>query len=952
MRWPNRIRFGGAAALTFALLSLSPVIALAAAGDVELVSVRLPNQSTANNSTWQAQISADGRFAVFASNADDLVHGDTNGYTDIFVETLSSGAIERVSVSSSGVQANNISYNPQISGDGRFVLFASTATNLTATDDVNNTDYFIRDRQSGTTERLTLNGQSLPVEDGPVLSGNGRYVAFTSYLELAGDNNDSKDVYVYDRQTSSVDLVSVSSSGQIANHGPLDGVPAITPDGRFVVFISWATNLVPGDTNGLPDVFIRDRQTGVTERVSVNSAEQQSNDAALGDAVISADGRFVGFSSLATNLVANDTNGAADVFVRDRQQGTTTRVNLGAGGAQASASSDSGVESISDDGRFVSFVSTASNLVPGDTNGAGDYFVRDRQAGVTQRLDVSANGAQADSGSDGGGMSADGSLAIFITGADNLVPRDRNESADAFVRDLATSTTVLVSRSVVPSNAADGGTDSAAPAVSGNGRLVAFSSQAGNIVAGDDNHQGDVFVRDLVTNTTEIIGGGPPPANSPSTRVESHLGGMSADGRFVVFQSWAADLVPNDTNGNNWDIFVHDRQTGQNEIVSRDPSGAQVTESLDGQDFYFDNTISADGRYVAWDTTASVVPEDSNTSSDIYLRDRQAGTTEWISRRIKGNIGNRFSRSNSPSLSSDGRYVAFYSEASNMVLNDTNRVADIFVRDRMTGVAERVSVATDGTQSTVASFGPSISADGRYVAFYSNGNDLVPSNDAPYQIFVRDRQTGVTELVVSSDRSGSNPRFSADGRFIAYTLTTTDLNTLLEHSDVYRYDRYTGVIEKVNDDSSGQLGTGSAFEPALNPTGRYAVFQATPYDTRDFMRINTYRRDSGIASVPPFALTPTNMNFGTRARGSASNRTVTVINTGAKALSLASVTLAAQNAGQFALTSHCGNTLAVGASCLIQVAFKPTAAGAKSAELRVTATGLPFRTVNLKGSGN
>ena len=286
-----------------------------------------------------------------------------------------------------------------------------------------------------------------------------------------------------------------------------------------------------------------------------------------------------------------------------------------------------------------------------------------------------------------------------------------------------------------------------------------------------------------------------------------------------------------------------------------------------------------------------------------------------------------------------------------MVLNDTNRVGDIFLRDRLTGVAERVSVATDGRQSTVESFGPTISGDGRYVAFYSGRNDLVPSNGAPYQIFVRDRQTGVTELVVSSERDGSRPSISANGRFIAYTLSTTDLNTLIKHSDVYEYDRYTGVIQKVNDDPSGQLGTGSAFQPALNPSGRYAAFDATPYDTRQGAPINAYRRDSGIPSVLPFALTPTNMNFGTRQRGSASNRTVTVINTGTKALSLTSIALAAQNPGQFAVTSHCGNTLAVGGSCLVQVAFKPTAAGAKTAELRVSATGLQSRAVNLKGNG-
>ncbi len=938
-----------ALSLLSALVVFGSATASAAAGDVELISIRLPGQTTANASSLEVKISADGRFAVFASNADDLVADDTNGYEDIFVETLSTGVIERVSVSSSGTQANNGSFNPQISADGRLVLFASTATNLAATDDEFRTDYFIRDRQSGTTQRLTLNGGSLPVDAfAPALSGNGRYVVFASDLILAGDNNGEPDLYVYDRQNSSVDRVSISSTGQVANQRLASG-PAVSADGRFVAFASNATNLIPGDTNAAADIFVRDRQSGVTERASVNSSGQQGNGGSGGDPAISADGRFVAFGSLATNLVANDTNATDDDFVRDRQLGLTTRVNLGAAGAQAEPGSDSGVDAISDDGRFVSFVSTASNLVPGDSNGASDYFIRDRQAGLTQRLDLTAGGAQANAGSAAGDMSGDGRLAVFITGSSNLVARDRNEAADVFVRDRQAQTTVLVSRAVIASNAAGGDTDFPSAAISGDGHLVVFSSQAPNIIAGDNNHQGDVFVRDLAADTIERIGGGPAPANDPYSRVESHLGGMSANGRFVVFQSWAPDLVPNDTNGNGWDIFVHDRQTGLNEIVSRDPSGAQVSESQEGQDYYWSNTISANGRCVAWVTTANVVPEDSNVASDIYLRDRQAGTTEWVTRRVNGFIGNRFSRSGSPSLSSDGRYVAFASDASNMVSNDTNKVRDVFLRDRPTGVAERVSVSSSGQQSSVWSDGPAISGDGRYVAFYSGNSDLVPSNGAPYQIFVRDRQTGVTELVVSSELNGGMPSISADGRFIAYSLGTTDVNTLVKHSDAYEYDRYTGVIRKLNSDPTGALGMGSAFQPTLNPTGRYAVFQATTYDSRNETRINTYRKDSGIPSVVPFALTPANMNFGTRVLGSSSTRTVTVINTGTTSLDIKSIAFAGPS--QFTLASQCGNTLAVGASCLVKVAFKPTSAGAKRAQLRVTAAGVQARTVNLKGVG-
>src|SRR6266446_1314542 len=240
-----------------------------------------------------------------------------------------------------------------------------------------------------TTERVSVtsggtegNGASL----GSALSADGRFVAFDSAATdlVAGDTNGVSDVFVHDRQTGATERVSVASGGAQGNASSgLIGFafpPALSADGRFVAFVSYATNLVPGDTNGATDVFVHDRQTGMTERVSVASDGTQANNASSYPA-LSADGRFVAFQSDATNLVAGDTNGATDVFVHDRQTGTTERVSVASGGTQGNGFSAG--PALSADGRFVAFHDTATNLVAGDTNGASDVFVHELTVSTT-----------------------------------------------------------------------------------------------------------------------------------------------------------------------------------------------------------------------------------------------------------------------------------------------------------------------------------------------------------------------------------------------------------------------------------------------------------------------------------------------------------------------------------------------------------------------------------------
>jgi Tol biopolymer transport system component len=332
-------------------------------------------------------ISADGKYVVFTSDATNLVQGDTNqcdyglldetsrpgDCPDIFVRDRETGLTERVSVSSIGEQANNQSYAPAISADGRYVTFVSKARNLIA-DDPNWSGLFIRDRQTGVTERV-LNA---PAAKGQYsITPDARFIAYT------GLRNGRYSINVYDRQTGANELVSVPRPGRSLDGDCIN--PVMSADGRFVAYTSNATTLVSGDTNSRRDVFVHDRLTHVTERVSVSGAGAQAN----GDSTpgffsswvaISADGRRVAFSSSATNLVPGDTNTCSvqnyfsfpspgqcpDIFVRDREAGTTTRVSLTSSGAEANNASYRAA--MSSDGNVLTYLSLATNLVPGDTS--------------------------------------------------------------------------------------------------------------------------------------------------------------------------------------------------------------------------------------------------------------------------------------------------------------------------------------------------------------------------------------------------------------------------------------------------------------------------------------------------------------------------------------------------------------------------------------------------------
>jgi len=427
-------------------------------------------------------------------------------------------------------------------------------------------------------------------------------------------------------QVDVVTRASVDSTGAQANQNSISSGFAISADGRFVAFESSAWNLVPGDLNHATDVFVHDRRTGATVRVSVGSANQEADEECLGPA-LSADGRFFAFTSRATNLVDDDTNGMADVFVRDRDpdgdgvfdedNGVTSRMSVDSNGLQGD--SDSGGVSISGDGRFVAFDSLATNLVAGDANGAIDVFVHDRATGTTSRVSVSSEGLEGDRYSQSAEISADGRFVAFDSESDNLVPNDVNGLRDVFLRDRVDGVTELVS---VSSASLQGNSSSGAPAISADGRIVAFTSNSTNLVVPDTNGDLDVFVRDRMAGTTTR-------ANSDSSGVQGNYGAIfaaiSGNGRFVTFASDAGNLIANDTNETG-DVFIHDVVTGETFAVSVNPAGTVADSSSFGH-----SALSFDGKSVVFSSSAAdLVAGDTNGYTDVFVDDRSAFAT-WNS---------------------------------------------------------------------------------------------------------------------------------------------------------------------------------------------------------------------------------------------------------------------------------------------------------------------------------
>jgi Tol biopolymer transport system component len=396
-----------------------------------------------------------------------------------------------------------------------------------------------------------------------------------------------------------LERASVDSSG--AEGAARSESPSLSYDGRFVAFESIAPNLVPDDFNERDDVFVRDRVAGTTERVSVDSFGDEG-DQSSSDPDLSPDGRFVAFLSLATDLVPDDANGLADVFVHDRQTQRTERVSVALGGGDPDDNSND--PAVSADGRYVAFQSWASNLVPGDANGGSDVFVYDRSTGITERVSVAFDGGDPDGNSFVPSISDDGRWVAFQSGASNLTDEDVLPAVRVFVFDRTTGSTRLASKRI--DGTADEG-PSFGPRLSGDGRWITFSSFDVGLVAEPDlDFALDVFLFDLESDERILI------TATDDRRRQSIPEDISADGRFVVFLSDSRTLLP----GNGFkrgDVYVFDRVSGEITRANRTATAAANRCSNEG-------ALSGDGHLVAFKSRApNLVPDDTNDTEDVFV---------------------------------------------------------------------------------------------------------------------------------------------------------------------------------------------------------------------------------------------------------------------------------------------------------------------------------------------
>jgi len=595
------------------------------------------------------------------------------------------------------------------------------------------------------------------------------------------------------RRLLSAALISVTPDGLSAG-GSASQVSAVSRDGHYVVFTSSATDLIAGttDTNGADDVFVRDRFSGTTSLVSATPTGTAAGNGSSYNASVTPDGRYVTFLSNATNLVpgVSDNNNAVDVFVRDLVTGTTTLVSVAAtGGATADGDSSTGLRlSISDNGRYVAFSSTALNLVANisDLNGSPDVYVRDRTAGTTALVSINTSGTgAANAGSTDSILTPDGAFVVFTSDATN-VTAITGGPANIYRRNLSTGSTEMVS--VDTTGTAPGGGAGGA-SISADGRYVAFSSDSSDLVTLDANGREDVFVRDTTNRVTTLVsvattlGGADGVSFGPS---------ISADSSRIAFLSTSTNLVDGviDNNGVQ-DVFIRDLGDSTTRVVSATVDGTSTGNSSLGST---QATLSRDGRFVAFRSDATNLvagATDANAVNDVFLRDLSTDTTILLSLTEDGQASGNFS-SGGPILSADGGTVVFDSAATTLAtVTDENNANDAFVWSFAQLVGQTLDVG--GTEA------------GDAISVTSAGAVTTVARGTQSAIFRTDAITGVRV----DGGAGDDSIFSAD---FASTLLGGAGNDVLSSGNFF--DSLLGGDG--NDTMFGFLGADSLFGGAGN----------------------------------------------------------------------------------------------------------------------------------------
>jgi hypothetical protein len=742
-------------------------------GETVLVSAAADGNGGANGNCILAQISADGDIVVFNSFATNLHQFDQDSLVDIFARRISTGQTDLVSVN--------------VNGNG------GARTDLTQFD----------------------------------ISEDGNSITFSANSNEmhALDHNDRADVFVRRLDLQTTILVSVNEDGTASGNGD-SGQPEISDDGSIVGFVSSASDLTALDRNSRLDVYSRNLVANTTSLVSVNSEHTSAGNGGSGEISMSADGNRIAFLSYATDLNSLDTDSLGDIYVHSLDSGVTELVTVDITGT-GSANSHCEQLLISADGNVVAFVSEATNLHPLDRFQQPDLYARNLATATTSLVSVKFdNSGSANSDIlNGFTLSTNGRLVAFSMGAFGLHPLDMDaeieyDSNDVFVRDLWTSETHLVSLNT--SGTANGNTGSTTAQISANGTVVAFDSKAIDLVNGDKNGYVDVFARELSSDITSVLSrssGVPPIGSANGVSTFEPFGDsldtqplLSADGRYAAFVSDASNLVGDPlvvTEPSITNVYRYDSITGDIVLVSVNGAG-----NGGGNRSSYQPVISADGNIVAFASAASdLIAGRSHYFTQVYARNILEGTTYCVSTRE-----DQFETGGSvfPSISADGRIVAFESMSKSLSPLDTDANRDIYFCNRETGEIQLASVNTAGTGSGNGwAYSPRISADGSTIVYSSESSNLHPlDTETQGDLFARRLTTNTTELIsINSAGTSSGNSFtgsystSADGNRIAFTSGSTDLNPLDAgtEADVFVRDLIAGttILVSVNVDGTG-----------------------------------------------------------------------------------------------------------------------------------------------------
>lgn len=777
------------------------------------------------------RISDNGRYVVYVSYDSSIVP-DSVGWYRLYLYDRQSKVTEVVDVPHDGslptADQGDPGFYADVSDDGRLVAFSSRADNLVFGDTNGLEDVFVRDRETQETKLISAGWDGLPADGeshDPSITPDGRFVVFQSLASNLTENDDNGmgDYFVYDVLHEAIQRIP-------AYQNDWGTMPAdISDDGRFVAFES-LSDFLPEDTNGQSDIFVFDRVTAQTELVSLSSEGDHANGYSAYTS-ISSDGRFVAFLSFASNLVPNDTNGKADIFVRDRHLGITERVSTSADGGQIFHHSHR--SQISGDGQFVVFENMSPDLVLNDTNGATDIFVKNIHSGEIRRVNLTPSGEQSDmnpargQGAESPTISRDGSVIGFVSGAEDLIAGDpiwpqRIDSA-AFIFDAQAGVIEAASRRHDPFQSNQ---NSQGPMMRPDGRLIAYSSVASNLVLDDDSRGQDVFVFDPDLGLTTRLS---PTSDGLDTYRWSELSHITGDDSLtrLVIHSDAENWVQGDAN-NQPDVFVLSHPSGDIQRASETPDG------IGGNGASLFGVVSRDGRYVAFQTLATNFgPGDLNAGYDVFLKDFETGEIKLISKTPAGTTGN--DRSSAPTISADGRFIAFSSRADDLVPGDTNASTDVFLFDQMDGSILRLT-RLDGGEFNAGSGIPQITAEGRFIYFNSYATNIVPNaQTGALNIFRYDRQTGEFLLVSETlEGRGSNVTsmlgdVSQTGRYVTFYSYADDLvpGDSNGYGDTFVRDMETRTTRIVSVGADGAHADGpSIYASAVDETGTLVAFQS------------------------------------------------------------------------------------------------------------------------------